>query len=98
MKIDKSMGVLHSFTWDYVKYANMEGFRRDSHIYFRNSIQQPRGEKPKIPDSSDDGMYLVIYTSGLKPGEHHWPDNPLTQYVIWIRPGQTRIEPRSNPV
>ena len=27
------MGVLHLFVWNYVKYANMEGFRRDSHIY-----------------------------------------------------------------
>ena len=31
----------------------------------------PGAKKTKIPDSSDDGMYLVIYTSGLKPGEHH---------------------------
>ena len=31
MKIGESMGVLHSFTWNYVKYANMEGFRRDSY-------------------------------------------------------------------
>ena len=27
------MGVLHSFVWDHVKFANMEGFCRDSHIY-----------------------------------------------------------------
>ena len=33
MKIGETMGSLHSFTWNYVKYANMEGFRRDSHIY-----------------------------------------------------------------
>ena len=26
------MGVSHSFAWNYVNYANMEGFRRDSHI------------------------------------------------------------------
>ena len=32
MKIGESMDVLHSFTWNYVKYANMEGFCRDSHI------------------------------------------------------------------
>ena len=32
MKIGESMSVLHSFTWNYVKYANMEAFRRDSHI------------------------------------------------------------------
>ena len=32
MKIGKNMGVLCLFAWNYVKYANMEGFRRDSHI------------------------------------------------------------------
>ena len=35
MKIGESMRVLHSFAWNYVKYvkyANMEGFHRDSHI------------------------------------------------------------------
>ena len=31
MKIGETMGVLHSFAWNYVKYANMEDFRRDSH-------------------------------------------------------------------
>ena len=25
------MGVLHSFAWNYVKYANIKGFHRDSH-------------------------------------------------------------------
>ena len=30
LKIGKTMGVLHSFVWNYVKYANMEGFCRDS--------------------------------------------------------------------
>ena len=34
MKIGEIMDVLHLFTWDYVKYANMEDFRRDSHIYY----------------------------------------------------------------
>ena len=33
MKIGESMGVLHSFTCNYVKYAKMEGIRRDSHIF-----------------------------------------------------------------
>ena len=28
------MGVLHSFVWNYVKYAKMEGFYRDSHICY----------------------------------------------------------------
>ena len=32
LKIGKTRGVLHSFVWNHVKYANMEGFRRDSHI------------------------------------------------------------------
>ena len=32
MKIGKTMGVLHLVVWNYVNYANMEGFRRDSHI------------------------------------------------------------------
>ena len=31
MKIGETMGVLDSFAWNYVKYANMKGFRRDSH-------------------------------------------------------------------
>ena len=26
MKLDKTMGVLYSFAYNYVKYANMEGF------------------------------------------------------------------------
>ena len=38
MKIGKSMGVLHSFVWNFVKYANMEGFHRDSHIYTSHSF------------------------------------------------------------
>ena len=34
MKVGESMDVLHSFnTWNYVKYANMEGFCKDSHSY-----------------------------------------------------------------
>ena len=32
MKIAETMGALHSFMWTYVKYTNMEGFHRDSHI------------------------------------------------------------------
>ena len=32
LNIGESMGVLHLFVWNYVNYANMEGFRRDSHI------------------------------------------------------------------
>ena len=32
LKIGKTMGVIYSFAWNNVKYANMEGFRRDSHI------------------------------------------------------------------
>ena len=34
LNIGKSTGVLHLFAWNYVSYANMEGFRRDSHICF----------------------------------------------------------------
>ena len=26
----KTMGVLHPFVWNYIKYTNMEGFCRDS--------------------------------------------------------------------
>ena len=37
MKIGETMGILHSFAWNYVKYANMEGFRRDSHNYYYSS-------------------------------------------------------------
>ena len=33
VKLDQSMGVLQSFAWNYVKYANMEGFHRDSHKF-----------------------------------------------------------------
>ena len=32
LKISKTMSVLHSFVWNHVKYPNMEGFHRDSHI------------------------------------------------------------------
>ena len=32
MKIGESMGVIHSFAWNYIKYTNMEGFCRQSHI------------------------------------------------------------------
>ena len=32
LKIGKTVDVLHSCVSNYVKYANMEGFRRDSHI------------------------------------------------------------------
>ena len=34
LKIGKSMGVLRLFAWNYVNYANMEGFCRDGHILF----------------------------------------------------------------
>ena len=30
IKIGESMGVIHTFAWNYVKYVNMEGFRRHS--------------------------------------------------------------------
>ena len=33
LNIGKSTGVLHLFAWNYVNYANIEGFRRDSHIW-----------------------------------------------------------------
>ena len=32
LKIDKTMGVLHSFVQNYVKYSNTEDFRKNSHI------------------------------------------------------------------
>ena len=32
LKTGKTMRILHSFVWNYVKYANMEDFA-DSHIY-----------------------------------------------------------------
>ena len=32
MKLDECIGILHSLIYNYVKFANMEGFRRDSHI------------------------------------------------------------------
>ena len=32
LNIGETMGVLHSFVWNYVKYTNMEGYCRDSHI------------------------------------------------------------------
>ena len=31
-KIGETTDILHSFAWNYVKYANMEGFCRDSNI------------------------------------------------------------------
>ena len=34
LNIGNSTGVLHLFAWNYVNYANMEGFRRDSHILY----------------------------------------------------------------
>ena len=34
LKIGKTMGVLDSSAWNYVKYANMEGFCRDIHNMF----------------------------------------------------------------
>ena len=37
-KIGETVGALHSFAWNYVKYANMEGFRWDSHIYVYNKL------------------------------------------------------------
>ena len=36
LKIGETMGVVHSFMWNFVKYAKMEGFRRDSHILSAN--------------------------------------------------------------
>ena len=43
LKIGKTMGVLNSFVWNYVKYANKEGFCRDSHI--KNKGTHIRGYK-----------------------------------------------------
>ena len=36
LKIGKTIGGLHLFVWNYVKYTNMKGFHRDSHIYQLN--------------------------------------------------------------
>ena len=41
LNLDKSMGVLHLFPWNYVNYANMEGFRRDSHILYMHGCNYP---------------------------------------------------------
>ena len=32
LKISESLDVFHLFAWSCIKYVNMEGFRRDSHI------------------------------------------------------------------
>ena len=37
-KIDRTMSVLYLFVWNYVKYANMEGFCRDSHKCHEYSV------------------------------------------------------------
>ena len=55
LKILKTMGVLHSFVWNFVKYANMEGFHRDSHIcyviskYTKATKSQPKFKKIQNP-------------------------------------------------
>ena len=41
LKIDRTMGVLYSFGWNHVKYANMEGFRRDSHNLQHEFLLRP---------------------------------------------------------
>ena len=49
LNIGESMGVLHLFAWNYVNYANMEGFRRDSHIlflYFSSTILKKLASQP----------------------------------------------------
>ena len=55
LKIDKTMGVLHSFVWNYVKYTNMEGFHRDTTytnmIYIQYVTVHTWGT-PKPPDIS----------------------------------------------
>ena len=35
LKIGKTMGALHSFVWNYVKYTNMEGFCRDCYKFIQ---------------------------------------------------------------
>ena len=40
LKIDKSMCVLYSFVWNYVKYTNTEGFCRDSHKFIRYTLKE----------------------------------------------------------
>ena len=52
LKIGKAMGVLHLFAWNYVKYANMEGFRRDSHISTTHYTMDVH---------LDEGMGLISY-------------------------------------
>ena len=32
LRVGKAIGILQSFVWNCVKYANIEGFYRDSHI------------------------------------------------------------------
>ena len=34
LKRDETIGILHSFLQDHAKYANMEGFRRDSSVTY----------------------------------------------------------------
>ena len=36
LKIGKTRGVLDSFVYNHVKYANIEGFHRDDHIIYVN--------------------------------------------------------------
>ena len=37
LKIGKTMGILHSVVCDYVNYANMEGFQRQSQLTITGS-------------------------------------------------------------
>ena len=32
------MGVLHSYVWNHVKYANMEGLGKQPHIYWNTVV------------------------------------------------------------
>ena len=46
------MGVLHSFLLNHVKYANMEGFCRDSHIMPFNA---------KVPKHEDISHVVEVF-------------------------------------
>ena len=53
MKIGES---IHSFAWNYVKYANMEGFRRDIIIIIESIPLEHHDVNPKwllIPNNYD---------------------------------------------
>ena len=85
LNIGKSTGVLHLFVWNYVNYANMEGFRRDSHII----IPLPLTKTPLRKILDPPLMYVATMAFVGVTSDHQWSSDTHIIICHQVQPPPT---------